>query len=110
MSGEKEGGSKVGSIDSYYCGTVALEGEKIRAFAVVFYFINFRFRQVQHKALQVRCGLCKCAAVWPLRTWFPQFFNRSALAKLYARQHWIPHRAVKLVIQSVPTNGSSGFV
>ena len=68
VSGEKEGGSKVGSIDSYYCGTVALEGEKIRAFAVVFYFINFRFRQVQHKALQVRCGLCKCAAVWPLRT------------------------------------------
>ena len=68
VSSEKEGGSKVGSIESYYCGTVALEGKKIRAFAVVFYFILFRFRQEQHKTLQVRCGLCKCAAVWPLRT------------------------------------------
>ena len=103
-------GSKVESIDSYRYETMALEGKKIRAFAVVLHFIYFRFRQVQHKTLQVRCGLCKCAAVWPLRTCFPQFFNRSALAKLYARQHWIPHRAVKLVIQSVPTNGSSGFV
>ena len=77
MSGEKEGGSKVGSIDSYYCGTVALEGEKIRAFAVVFYFINFRFRQVQHKTLQVRCGLCKYAAVLPLRTCFSQFLHQQ---------------------------------
>jgi len=63
VSGENEGGSRGGSIDSYYCWTVALEGEKIQAFAVVFYLINFRFRQVQHETLQVRCGLCKCAAV-----------------------------------------------
>jgi len=63
VSGEKEGGSKVGSIESYYCGTVALEGKKIWAFAIVFYSINFRFRQVKHKTLQARCGLCKCPAV-----------------------------------------------
>jgi len=69
-------GSKAGAIDSYVYGTVALEVKKIWAFAVVFYVINFRFRQVQHKTLQVRCGLCKYAAVLPLRTCFSQFLHR----------------------------------
>ena len=68
VSGEKEGGLKVCSIDCYRYGTMALEGEKNWAFAVVFYFILFCFRQEQHKTLQVCCRLCKCPAVWPLRT------------------------------------------
>jgi len=50
-------GSKVESIDSYRYETMALEGKKIRAFAVVLHLIYFQFRQVQLKTLQVRCGL-----------------------------------------------------
>jgi len=69
-------GSKAGTIDRYMYRTVALEVKKIRVFAVIFYFIDFRFRRVQHKTLQVRCGLCKCAADLPLLTCFSQFLHR----------------------------------
>jgi len=54
LSDEKEGGSRVGSIDSYDCGAVALEGKKVRDFAAVIYFITFRFPQVQQNSLKVR--------------------------------------------------------
>jgi len=47
MSGEKEGGSGVFTIDRYWYGTLALDIKKIRNFAVVFYSIHFRYRPVQ---------------------------------------------------------------
>ena len=48
VSGQTNWVSKAGAIDSYMYGTVALEVKKNRAFAVVFYFNNFQFRQEQH--------------------------------------------------------------
>jgi len=61
--------SRIDSIESYYCGTVALEFEEIRDFAVVFYFKNFRFRHVLHINLQVGCLQCKCSEFGSKRTY-----------------------------------------
>ena len=48
VSGEKEGGLRVGSIDRYWLGTAVLEVYKNREFAVVFYIAYIRFRPLQH--------------------------------------------------------------
>jgi len=47
VSGQTNGGSRVGSIDSFWYGTVALGFQKIREFAVVFLSVHFRFRSVR---------------------------------------------------------------
>ena len=47
VSGEKEGGLRVGSINRYYYGTVVLDTVKNLELAVVFYSADFRFHPLQ---------------------------------------------------------------
>ena len=46
VSGQTERGLRVGSIASYWYGTVALGIKKIQDFAVIFQSAYFRFRTV----------------------------------------------------------------